>query len=208
MAIYAYNNNNNSMSTMLSGIVPLGIYAGQLFDAIYTTPLFTKSIKDFVPAQMRIKNDMELQLLNKVVANDVVITATLTNFSLDFISALKTVHDFISKGVHVIAYAEEFDSRSPEGQALLSSLPLMEKFRKNSFEAKREKRRAGIEKAVAEGKYTGRKAYDINDFPNFNELYNSYMFREIGKGEFAEKLGVSRPTLDRLIDEFTRKKGD
>ena len=33
------------------------------------------------------------------------------------------------------------------------------------------------------------------------------MYREIGKTEFAKELDVSRPTLDKLLKEFTTKKG-
>ena len=46
------------------------------------------------------------------------------------------------------------------------------------------------------------------DFPNFEELYKDYLMREIGKREFASRLGVSRSTLDRLIDDFTTKRND
>ena len=86
------------------------------------------------------------------------------------------------------------------------ALPIMIKFRRNAFEARREKRMAGISKASSEGKYKGRQSYSPEDFPNFRELYQDYMYREIGKGEFAEKLGVSRPTLDKLIEMFTEGK--
>lgn len=61
----------------------------------------------------------------------------------------------------------------------------------------RELQQAGIKRAKAEGKYKGRKEIKIDD--NFNTLYEQYKNREINKCEFAKRLNVSRPTLDRLI---------
>lgn len=43
--------------------------------------------------------------------------------------------------------------------------------------------------------------------PEFRPLYDEYMYREIGANEFAERLGVDRKTLDRLLREFTEKSG-
>ena len=145
-------------------------------------------------------------LIQLVSSNDVVITSTLTNFSLDFITAIQIVSNFDKIKVRVIALLEKFDSFSEEGKALIRSLPFMHKFRKNSFNAIRKNRIKGIKKAAEEGKYKGRQAYSIENFPNFRELYKQYMYREIGKGEFADKFGVSRPTLDKLIKEFTTTK--
>ena len=156
--------------------------------------------------KMPASENAELQLLENVVAEDVVITSTLTNFSMDFISALQTVLEFDKKGVRVISLQEEFDSSSNEAKILLTYLPLMHKFRRAAFLSRRKNVLAGIEKAASEGKYKGRQAYNPEDFPNFRELYNSYMYREISKGEFANKLGVSRPTLDKLIEDFTTRK--
>ena len=62
-------------------------------------------------------------------------------------------------------------------------------------------------KNTKEKQETDTQTYSVVDFPNFRHLYEQYMFREISKGQFAEKLGISRPILDKLIDEFTQKKG-
>lgn len=204
MHIYAYNNPYNNMGQILSGIIPFGIYAGQSFDEIYNAPEKTRKGEEGLTV---VGVDGEEKLNELVMPNDVIITSTLTNFSIDFISALQIVSEFDEKNIRVIAYKEEFDSHNLRERVLLASLPMMHKFRRNAFMAKRKNRIAGIEKAVAEGKYKGRQSLSPADFPEFKELYNQYMFRDIGKGEFASKLGVSRPTLDKLLDDFT-KKGD
>lgn len=58
--------------------------------------------------------------------------------------------------------------------------------------------RRGIEKAKAQGKYIGRKPVTI---PDFDEYYQRYLKREINKTELAKELKISRPTLDKLINE-------
>ena len=205
MHIYAYNNPYNNMGQILTTMIPFGIFAGKTFDAIFEAPEVTRKSGGGITVS---QPDGEKQLMEITEANDVIITSTLTNFSIDFIAALQTVADFDNRNVRVIAYQEDFDSSRLRERVLLASLPMMHKFRRNAFKAKRKNRIAGIEKAAAEGKYKGRKSLSPADFPEFGNLFNSYMMREIGKGEFAEKLGVSRPTLDKLLDDFTKKKGE
>ncbi len=48
-----------------------------------------------------------------------------------------------------------------------------------------------------ERKYKGRKAVRI---ANFDKHYERYMKREVTKVALARKLGISRPTLDKLIN--------
>ena len=70
----------------------------------------------------------------------------------------------------------------------------------NDFERENmlERQREGIAIAKAEGKYKGRKEVWI---PDFDKHYNRYMKREVSKSQLAKELGVSRPTLDKLIKE-------
>ena len=55
-----------------------------------------------------------------------------------------------------------------------------------------------IERAKREGKYKGGKRKEIS---NFGEHYARYMAREVTKSALARELGISRPTLDKLIKE-------
>jgi DNA invertase Pin-like site-specific DNA recombinase len=63
-----------------------------------------------------------------------------------------------------------------------------------------ERQREGIEIAKREKKFKGRKALEIDE-ELFGKLYEAYKHREINKTEFAEKLKISRPTLDKLLIE-------
>lgn len=204
MQLYAYNNPNNEIGELLFETVPIGTLAGKKFDNIFSAPKIERNENG---TRKVIGPDGEEQLLNTAQSSDVVVTSTLTNFSIDFIVALQVVENFKKNNVRVIALLEDFDSARIPEMILISMLPMMKKFRKNAIRAKIGRRKEGIKRASAEGKYKGRQALTPNDFPNFTELYNKYMYREIGKSEFAKELDVSRPTLDKLLKEFTTKKG-
>ncbi|MED3659630.1 hypothetical protein ACR0SZ_06345 [Bacillus velezensis] len=47
-------------------------------------------------------------------------------------------------------------------------------------------------------KHKGRKEVSI---PDFGKHYQRYMKREVSKTQLAKELGLSRPTLDKLIKE-------
>ena len=62
-----------------------------------------------------------------------------------------------------------------------------------------ERQREGIALAVKEGKYKGRREVKID---NFESEYQRYKNRELNKVQLAAVLGVSRPTLDKLIKKY------
>lgn len=64
----------------------------------------------------------------------------------------------------------------------------------------RERQAEGIAIAKAQGKYKGSKPKEI-DSAVFEDCFAKYSTGEITKKTFAESIGVSRPTLDKLIKE-------
>lgn len=67
-----------------------------------------------------------------------------------------------------------------------------------------EQQREGIEIAKRAGKYKGRKPIEIDDFENY---YKDWKTRKLSKIELSKLLGISRPTLDRLIKQYECKIG-
>lgn len=63
-----------------------------------------------------------------------------------------------------------------------------------------ERQREGIAIAKREGKYKGGQVKKI-DQDLFSKLYSKYSSRKLTKVQFAKKLGISRPTLDRILRE-------
>jgi len=109
---------------------------------------------------------------------------------------LQIVETLTHKGVHLVSTKENVDTSSPTGRLMLTLIAAIAQFeRENLLERQRE----GIAIAKAEGKYKGRKPINIEGFEPY---YNSYMNREFNKTQLAKKLRISRPTLDKLIQEF------
>ena len=113
---------------------------------------------------------------------------------------LEIVELLQNKKVHLVSNKENIDTSTATGKLMLTMIGAIAEFeRANMLERQRE----GIAIAKAEGKYKGRKEIEIDD--KFNTLYEQYKSRAINKCEFAKRLNVSRPTLDKLIKEYSNK---
>ncbi len=103
------------------------------------------------------------------------------------------------KGVHLVSNKENIDTSTPTGKLMLTMLGAIAEFeRMNLLERQRE----GIALAVKEGKYKGRKEIKLDNFP---EQYQRYKNRELNKVQLAELLGITRPTLDKLIKKYEQE---
>lgn len=121
--------------------------------------------------------------------------ARSTKDLLDIVEQLNT------KGVHLVSNKENIDSSTPTGKLMLTMIGAINEFERTNL---LERQREGIAIAKRDGKYKGGKAKTIADFA---EHYSRYMAREITKSALARQLGISRPTLDRLIAEHEQKVG-
>ena len=63
----------------------------------------------------------------------------------------------------------------------------------------RQRQAEGIALAKQRGAYKGRKRIEVKDFGKY---YEEYMQRKVSKSALARQLGISRPTLDRLIEDY------
>ena len=122
----------------------------------------------------------------------------------DFSRISRSVKDLLSlidlleaKKVHLVSIKENLDTSTPAGRLMLTMIGAINEFeRANLLERQAE----GIAIAKAKGKYKGRKAIEINEA--FIEGYNKYLARKLSKSALAKELVVSRPTLDKLINEY------
>lgn len=108
---------------------------------------------------------------------------------------LNIVEQMNNKGIHLVSNKENIDTSTPTGKLMLTMIGAINEFeRANLLERQRE----GIAIAKRDGKYKGRKPVNISN-DTLKELYKMYLSRKITKSEMAEKLQVSRPTLDKLL---------
>lgn len=99
------------------------------------------------------------------------------------------------KGVALVSNKENIDTSTPTGRLMLTMIAAINEFERTNL---LERQREGIAIAKREKKYKGRKAIKITDFGHH---YQRYLSREINKSQLAKELGISRPTLDKLIAE-------
>ena len=111
---------------------------------------------------------------------------------------LDIVDSLNQKGIALVSNKENIDSSTPTGKLMLTMIGAINEFERTNM---LERQREGIAIAKRTGKYKGRKAVTV---PDFERHYNAYISRQINKSELAKQLGISRPTLDRLIREFER----
>ena len=109
---------------------------------------------------------------------------------------LDIVDGLTAKGVTLISNKENIDTGTPTGKLMLTMIAAINEFERTNL---LERQREGIEIAKSEGKYKGRKPIAIADFETH---YQRYQHREISKSSLARELGISRPTLDKLIAEY------
>lgn len=113
-------------------------------------------------------------------------------------------------GVDVVALdmPDLFDSRKFREQGdvgklledqMLSLLAWVAEQERNKI---RTRQREGIAIAKRQGKYKGRKPVTV---PDLSRHYERYMRREISKAALARELGISRPTLDKLLSAYRAK---
>lgn len=117
----------------------------------------------------------------------------LARSTKDLLDIVETLN---SKGIHLISNKENIDTATPTGTLMLTMIGAINEFERTNL---LERQREGIAIAKRAGKYTGGKRKNID---NFQEHYNRYISRKITKSALANELGISRPTLDRMIAEY------
>ena len=137
------------------------------------------------------------EMLNFVREGDTIYIHDFSRISRSVKDLLSLIDLLEAKKVHLVSVKENLDTSTPAGRLMLTMIGAINEFeRANLLERQAE----GIAIAKAKGKYKGRKAIEINEA--FIEGYNKYLARKLSKSALAKELGVSRPTLDKLINEY------
>lgn len=110
---------------------------------------------------------------------------------------LEIVEKLKEKGVSLVSNKENIDSSTPTGKLMLTMIGAIAEFeRQNLLERQKE----GILIAQREGRFKGGQVKQIEN-GLFDKVYQEYKSREITKKEMAEKLHISRPTLDKMLKD-------
>lgn len=109
---------------------------------------------------------------------------------------LEIVDTLSRKGVTLVSNKESIDTSTPTGKLMLTMIGAINEFERTNL---LERQREGIAIAKRNGVYKGRKAIAI---PDFEKHYQRYLMRQINKSQLARELNISRPTLDKLINQY------
>ena len=135
-------------------------------------------------------------MLNFVREGDTVYIHSLDRLARSTQDLLNIVEQLQAKGVELHSDKEAIDSNTPTGKLMLTMIAAINQFeRENLLERQRE----GIAIAKEQGKYKGRKQLKPEAW---EEAYGKYKAREIKSvSELAKVLGISRPTVYKLIEQ-------
>jgi DNA invertase Pin-like site-specific DNA recombinase len=136
------------------------------------------------------------EMLGYVREGDTIVIHDFSRLARSTKDLLEIVELLQSKNVALVSAKENIDTNTSTGRLMLTMIGAINQFER---ECMLERQREGIRVAKEEGKYKGRKKVQI---PNFKKYYEMYKNREINKTQLAKQLGVSRPTLDKLIAEL------
>ena len=135
-------------------------------------------------------------MLEFVREGDTVYIHSLDRLARSTQDLLNIVEQLQAKGVELHSDKEAIDSNTPTGKLMLTMIAAINQFeRENLLERQRE----GIAIAKEQGKYKGRKQIKPEAW---EEAYSKYKAREIKSvSELAKVLGISRPTVYKLIEQ-------
>ena len=135
-------------------------------------------------------------MLDYVREGDVVYIHDFSRLARSTKDLLSIVEQLQEKSVDFYSDKEKIDTSTPTGKLMLTMIAAIAEFERQTL---LDRQREGIAIAKAAGVYKGRKKIKVKDF---DKHYARYMRREISKAGIAKELGVSRPTVDRLIREY------
>lgn len=116
----------------------------------------------------------------------------LARSTKDLLEIIDTLNE---KGVHLHSNKENLDTSTPQGRMMVTVIGAINEFERALI---LERQREGIRIAKENGVYKGGHPKEI-DKTLYADLLSKYQNRHITKAEFAKRLGVSRPTLDKIM---------
>lgn len=108
---------------------------------------------------------------------------------------LEIVEILQGKGVALVSNKECIDTNTPTGKLMLTMIGAIAEFERACI---LDRQREGIAIAKRQGKYRGGQPKKICT-TDWEAAFRAYQRREITKQAFAARLGISRPTLNKLI---------
>lgn len=136
------------------------------------------------------------EMLEFIREGDTLYVSSLDRLARNTMDLLNLLDSLNERKIIFISDKENIDTSSPTGRLLTTLLAAIYEFERSNM---LERQREGIAIAKKKGKYKGRSKIQIEDLKDFEKNYQLYMDRKLTKTKMAENLGISRPTLNRLL---------
>ena len=140
------------------------------------------------------------EMLNFVREGDHIIIYSFSRISRSLKNLLEIIDLLIEKKVTLTSVKENItiSNNDKTTRFFVSILGCVSELERENI---RERQAAGIREAKKRGVYKGRKPIEVKDFGVY---YDEYMSRKTTKGQLSKKLNISRPTLNKLFDEYEK----
>lgn len=137
-------------------------------------------------------------LFEYVREGDTVVVYAIDRLGRDTVDVLTTVEALQGKGVTIVSHREGFDLGTPMGKAMLTMLSAVAELERNNI---KERQRAGLERAKAEGRKLGRPvAADPAEVARWRHSHGASI------RETAEHFGIGVSTVKRAISAANQAK--
>lgn len=135
------------------------------------------------------------RMMETVQAGDVIYIHDFSRLSRSTADLLRIVEELNKRGVTLISNKENLDTSTPTGKLMLTMIGAINEFERTNM---LERQAEGIAAAKKAGTYSGGRPCHY-DKALFRQLHAKFLARQITKIEMARQLGISRPTLDKLL---------
>lgn len=136
-------------------------------------------------------------MLSEAETGDTIFVHDFSRLARSTKDLLTIVEDLNSRGIRLVSNKEFIDTSTPTGKLMLTMIGAIAEFERTNM---LERQREGIEIAKRNNAYRncGRKEKTV-DADQWDNLFEQYMAGSITKKHMSEALGVSRPTLDKML---------
>ena len=141
-----------------------------------------------------------LKMMDFVREGDTVYVSEWSRLSRSTMDLLNTVNNLNDKGVKIVSLKENFDTSTPQGKLMLTLFAGLAEFERALI---LERQRDGIAIAKAQGKYTGRRERELE---NWDAVYESWVNKEITAVDASKLLNITTATFYNRVNKIRKEK--
>lgn len=136
------------------------------------------------------------EMLGFVREGDTVYVSEFSRLARSTKDLLDIIDALTAKGVKVVSLKESLDTSTATGTLMLTVIAAIATFERQIM---LERQRDGIAIAKEKGKFAKEPIKVADDV--WNAAYSDYLARRLSKAGMCKVLGISRPTLNRIMKE-------